>query len=225
MSLYGWNFSWRRCVCMCRLHNGDNAEIKKYFVSFWNGVDLRYKLLKGPKVRISIAGIIISRVNNSKFQTQEIIVKCSLITIDYAIIKKKTNNNNNNNRDVMLRLISKRTASDAMPSTRLQPWRTWESTCSRRGVCPSMTSPLPLPSTFSSPFTFYLSLSLSFYATQFFSQLCIHQRSTVCNRLNYGRKRETRPIYHAPLKMHSTPVSLLNMSFNCNVTCLVVVCF
>ena len=47
-----------------RLHNGDNAEIKKYFVSFWNGVDLRYKLLKGPKVRISIAGIIISRVRN-----------------------------------------------------------------------------------------------------------------------------------------------------------------
>jgi hypothetical protein len=45
------------------LHNGDNAEIKKYFISFWNGVDLRYKLLKGPKVRISIAGIIISRVS------------------------------------------------------------------------------------------------------------------------------------------------------------------
>ena len=49
-----------------RLHNGDNAEIKKYFVSFWNGVDLRYKLLKGPKVRISIAGIIISRVTFQK---------------------------------------------------------------------------------------------------------------------------------------------------------------
>lgn len=47
-----------------RLHNADNTEIKKYFVSFWNGVDLRYKLLKGPKVRISIAGIIISRVIN-----------------------------------------------------------------------------------------------------------------------------------------------------------------
>ncbi|KAK2725182.1 A disintegrin and metalloproteinase with thrombospondin motifs like [Artemia franciscana] len=44
-----------------RLHGGDNAEIKKYFVSFWNGVDLRYKLLKSPRVRISIAGIIISR--------------------------------------------------------------------------------------------------------------------------------------------------------------------
>lgn len=46
-----------------RLHGGDNVQIKRYFVSFWNGVDLRYKLLKGPKVRISIAGIIISRVS------------------------------------------------------------------------------------------------------------------------------------------------------------------
>lgn len=44
-----------------RLHGGDNVHIKRYFVSFWNGVDLRYKLLKGPKIRISIAGIIISR--------------------------------------------------------------------------------------------------------------------------------------------------------------------
>ncbi|KAL3288178.1 hypothetical protein HHI36_002629 [Cryptolaemus montrouzieri] len=44
-----------------RLHGGDNLQIKRYFVSFWNGVDLRYRLLKGPKIRISIAGIIISR--------------------------------------------------------------------------------------------------------------------------------------------------------------------
>ncbi|XP_048484121.1 A disintegrin and metalloproteinase with thrombospondin motifs 1 isoform X3 [Plutella xylostella] len=44
-----------------RLHGGDNVQIKRYFVSFWNGVDLRYKLLKGPRIRISIAGIIISR--------------------------------------------------------------------------------------------------------------------------------------------------------------------
>lgn len=48
-----------------RLHGGDNLQIKRYFVSFWNGVDLRYKLLKGPKIRISIAGIIISRVSVS----------------------------------------------------------------------------------------------------------------------------------------------------------------
>lgn len=44
-----------------RLHGGDNVQVKRYFVSFWNGVDLRYKLLKGPRIRISIAGIIISR--------------------------------------------------------------------------------------------------------------------------------------------------------------------
>lgn len=47
-----------------RLHGGDNTQIKRYFVSFWNGVDLRYRLLKGPRIRISIAGIIISRVSN-----------------------------------------------------------------------------------------------------------------------------------------------------------------
>lgn len=44
-----------------RLHGGDNVQVKRYFVSFWNGVDLRYRLLKGPRIRISIAGIIISR--------------------------------------------------------------------------------------------------------------------------------------------------------------------
>jgi hypothetical protein len=49
-------------ILFYRLHGGDNVQIKRYFVSFWNGVDLRYKLLKGPKIRISIAGIIISRV-------------------------------------------------------------------------------------------------------------------------------------------------------------------
>lgn len=48
-----------------RLHGGDNQQIKRYFVSFWNGVDLRYKLLKGPKIRVSIAGIIISRVSKT----------------------------------------------------------------------------------------------------------------------------------------------------------------
>jgi len=46
-----------------RLHGGDNLQVKRYFVSFWNGVDLRYKVLKRPRVRVSIAGIIISRVS------------------------------------------------------------------------------------------------------------------------------------------------------------------
>jgi len=43
------------------LHGQDNTKIKSYYVSFWNGADLRYKLLDSPKVKISIAGIIISR--------------------------------------------------------------------------------------------------------------------------------------------------------------------
>lgn len=54
-----WSYSFR-------LHGGNNVQIKRYFVSFWNGVDMRYKLLKGPKIRISIAGIIISRVSKAK---------------------------------------------------------------------------------------------------------------------------------------------------------------
>ena len=47
-----------------RLHGEDNVAIKRYVISFWNGVDLRYKLLQGPSVKISIAGIMISRVRN-----------------------------------------------------------------------------------------------------------------------------------------------------------------
>ena len=58
------------CIVFCisyipphsRLHGEDNVAIKRYVISFWNGVDLRYKLLQGPSVKISIAGIIISRV-------------------------------------------------------------------------------------------------------------------------------------------------------------------
>ena len=50
-------------LCYYRLHGEDNVAIKRYVISFWNGVDLRYKLLQGPSVKISIAGIIISRVS------------------------------------------------------------------------------------------------------------------------------------------------------------------
>ena len=49
-----------------RLHGKDNVAIKRYVISFWNGIDLRYKLLKDPGVKISIAGIIISRVRFEK---------------------------------------------------------------------------------------------------------------------------------------------------------------
>jgi hypothetical protein len=73
-----------------RLHNGDNAEIKKYFVSFWNGVDLRYKLLKGPKVRISIAGIIISRVRKTFFSpSSSLSLRASFLFSCRCCCKKK----------------------------------------------------------------------------------------------------------------------------------------
>lgn len=55
-----------------RLHGGDNVQIKRYFVSFWNGVDLRYKLLKGPKIRISIAETISFREETLRLIWKEI---------------------------------------------------------------------------------------------------------------------------------------------------------
>ena len=59
--------SFQMHICDCsRLHGEDNVAIKRYVISFWNGVDLRYKLLQGPSVKISIAGIIISRVKNPR---------------------------------------------------------------------------------------------------------------------------------------------------------------
>lgn len=71
-----------------RLHGGDNVQIKRYFVSFWNGVDLRYKLLKGPKIRISIAGIIISRVkcNLIIFYQNTIVSWINLVTHNFLSI-------------------------------------------------------------------------------------------------------------------------------------------
>ncbi|CAL1298149.1 unnamed protein product [Larinioides sclopetarius] len=43
------------------LHGLSSRHIKRYFVSFWNGVDLRYKALSNPKIRISLAGIIVAK--------------------------------------------------------------------------------------------------------------------------------------------------------------------
>lgn len=43
------------------LHGRSHTDIKRYLVSFWNGVDLRYRLLNGPRVRISLAGMIVAK--------------------------------------------------------------------------------------------------------------------------------------------------------------------
>lgn len=42
----------------------ENVErVKEYVVSFWNAVDLRYRYFEDPKIRLNIAGIIISMGN------------------------------------------------------------------------------------------------------------------------------------------------------------------
>ena len=44
------------------LHGGTSRDVKRYFISFWNGVDLRYKLLAHPQIRVSLAGMIVAKV-------------------------------------------------------------------------------------------------------------------------------------------------------------------
>jgi len=43
------------------LHGGNSRDVKRYFISFWNGVDLRYKLLSHPRIRVSLAGMIVAK--------------------------------------------------------------------------------------------------------------------------------------------------------------------
>jgi hypothetical protein len=46
------------------LHGANKRDVKRYFISFWNGVDLRYKLLSHPTIRISMAGMVVAQVGN-----------------------------------------------------------------------------------------------------------------------------------------------------------------
>lgn len=45
------------------LHGATSRDVKRYFISFWNGVDLRYKLLSNPQIRVSLAGMIVAKVS------------------------------------------------------------------------------------------------------------------------------------------------------------------
>ncbi|XP_076331757.1 A disintegrin and metalloproteinase with thrombospondin motifs like [Tachypleus tridentatus] len=44
-----------------KVHGHNNRDIKRYYVSFWNGVDLRYKIISNPKIRVSLAGMIVGK--------------------------------------------------------------------------------------------------------------------------------------------------------------------
>ena len=120
-------------ILHCRLHGEDNVAIKRYVISFWNGVDLRYKLLQGPSVKISIAGIIISRVSREIFSLTEIF-SCNLMKyfrICRAVTPPRT---------------WRGTGWGGTPSTRPPPWRTWGNISSSRDASRSTTSPWPSPS-------------------------------------------------------------------------------
>ncbi|XP_043276498.1 venom metalloproteinase 3-like [Venturia canescens] len=43
-----------------RLHGENVSRLLEYLLPFWNGVDLRYRSLEFPKVRLNIAGIVIA---------------------------------------------------------------------------------------------------------------------------------------------------------------------
>lgn len=45
-------------------------EAARYVLAFWNAVDLRYRLLEEPIIRLNIAGIIISLVIAKKIPSQ-----------------------------------------------------------------------------------------------------------------------------------------------------------
>lgn len=51
-----------------------------YLVSFWNGVDLRYRSFDKPKIRLNIAGIIIPEV---------IFIKKFLMYIKFTYLQNK----------------------------------------------------------------------------------------------------------------------------------------
>ena len=124
-----------------RLHGEDNIAIKRYVISFWNGVDLRYKLLQGPSVKISIAGIIISRVCLSLL----ILLSSSLPSHPIALSSRSFLPSSNFPRVETQRLIWKETGLDATQSTQLRRWRTWGSIFFLNAGYPSMTSQWPSP--------------------------------------------------------------------------------
>ncbi|XP_072752200.1 A disintegrin and metalloproteinase with thrombospondin motifs like [Anoplolepis gracilipes] len=57
----------------------------KYLVSFWNGVDLRYRLLTMPRIRCNIAGIIIALDDDATPYLQNNIYNKTLVNADLAL--------------------------------------------------------------------------------------------------------------------------------------------
>jgi hypothetical protein len=60
------------------LHGATSRDVKRYFISFWNGVDLRYKLLTHPQIRVSLAGMIVAKVCLTRSITHSFVAETSL---------------------------------------------------------------------------------------------------------------------------------------------------
>ncbi|XP_001607602.1 A disintegrin and metalloproteinase with thrombospondin motifs 18-like [Nasonia vitripennis] len=54
-----------------KAHGSDVEEVSKYMAAFWNAVDLRYRELNSPNVRLNIAGLIIPKQPNSTSYMEE----------------------------------------------------------------------------------------------------------------------------------------------------------
>ncbi|XP_046837254.1 venom metalloproteinase 3-like [Vespa crabro] len=62
---------------------GNNIEHAiKYILSFWNAVDLRYRLLNNPKIRFNIAGIVIALDNNATLYMEKNRLESDSLMVD-----------------------------------------------------------------------------------------------------------------------------------------------
>ncbi|XP_015184026.1 PREDICTED: A disintegrin and metalloproteinase with thrombospondin motifs 1-like isoform X2 [Polistes dominula] len=59
----------------------------RYILSFWNGVDLRYRLLNNPKIRFNIAGIVIALDNDATpyIENNRLEEESLLVDVDKAL--------------------------------------------------------------------------------------------------------------------------------------------
>nr|XP_033322992.1 venom metalloproteinase 3-like [Megalopta genalis]XP_033322993.1 venom metalloproteinase 3-like [Megalopta genalis] len=64
-------------------HNINQA--KRYIVAFWNGVDLRYRVLTKPKIRLNIAGIIIAMDTGAVPYIEDSRLQGNLVDADHAL--------------------------------------------------------------------------------------------------------------------------------------------
>ncbi|XP_031838238.2 A disintegrin and metalloproteinase with thrombospondin motifs like [Nomia melanderi] len=69
---------------------GNIDQAKRYIVAFWNGVDLRYRALTKPKIRLNIAGIIIATDMKAVPYIENSRLKSNLVDADQALTGMST---------------------------------------------------------------------------------------------------------------------------------------